>query len=337
MNKLINPFKFFTLLTFALAPILGKAGFGDNIEKKRTISKTYTVSGSDKLSIENSFGNVVVSTWDKNEIQVDVTIGVNAPTEEKALQMLDQISVDNKQSNQEITFKTDIGNMGKSKGNNNNGDDRKFFVDYKISMPSKNPLTIENSFGKTVVPAFEGIASLTSKFGELTTGNMENAKLIHVEFGQATVGTLNNTEVIFKFNGRSSVAGLSGNSKVHVEFCDHVNLSIDNKLTDLGLFESYSSIHLGVPENLSAHFEIHTNFGSFDNKTEFNIEEEREDEGSGPKFDKDYSGSAGSGAAKIKIKSSFGSIKMANVNDKSADKEDSEDDDKDKDKGKADM
>ena len=41
MKKLINPFKGFVLLAFALAPLLSMANDGDNIEKKRTISKTY--------------------------------------------------------------------------------------------------------------------------------------------------------------------------------------------------------------------------------------------------------------------------------------------------------
>jgi len=88
-----------------------------------------------------------------------------------------------------------------------------FYVDYKISMPSRNPLSIENSFGKINVPDFEGKASLTSKFGELTTGKNPNAKLIHVEFGKADIGQLNNADVIFKFNSRSTVAGISGNSQ----------------------------------------------------------------------------------------------------------------------------
>ncbi len=344
MKKLINPPKRFVLLAFALAPLLSLAHDGDNVEKKRTISKSYTVGPDDKLSIENSFGNVTVTTWDKNTIQVDIEIAVHASTDERAQRMMDEIKVSDYQGNKEISFKTDIGHMsGKDKNYNNNGDVRKFYVDYKVSMPAKNPLRIENSFGKTIIPDFAGTANFISKFGELTTGNIPNAKLIQVEFGKAEIGKLNNGEVIFKFNSRSTVAGLSGSSKVDVQFCSHVNLSVDNTLTDLALFESYSTIYLYVPDNLSAKFDVYTNFGNFKNKTGFDIPEENEDENSGPKFDKTYSGKAGSGAAKIKIKSSFGNVRLTNVNDKSVDKNESrkenkdenrdeDDDDNDKDK-----
>jgi hypothetical protein len=336
MKKHINPLKGFVFFALAVTPILSFARHdGENIEKKRTISKTYNVGPEDRLSIDNSFGNVTVATWDKNVIQVDIEIGVRASTDEKAQRMLDEINVTDHQGSQEIQFKTDIGQMsGKDKDKDNKYNDnesRRFYVDYKVSMPSKNPLRIENSFGKITIPDFAGNASLTSKFGELTTGKITNAKMIHVEFGKANIGMLNNADVIFKFNSKSSVAGLSGNSKVDVQFCSHVNLSVDNSMSELSLFQSYSSIDLKVPDNLSAKFDVYTNFGSFNNKTSFDINEEKEDDSSGPKFDKSYSGKAGNGAARIKIKSSFGSVSVANVNDKSTDK-DEKDDDKDDDK-----
>ena len=339
MKKHINPYKGFILLAFALAPLLSIAHNGDDVDKKRTISKTYTVGPDDRLSIENSFGNVSVETWDKNIIQVDVEIGVRASTDEKAQQMLDQISVTDHQSGQNIEFKTDIGRMGGKGNNNRNEDNRRFYIDYKISMPARNPLHIENSFGKTIIPDFTGQTSLTSKFGELTTGKITNAKLIHVEFGKANIGWLTNADVIFKFNSKSTVAGISGNSKVDVQFCSQVNVLIDNAIKELSVYESYSTVNLRVSPSLSAQFEVYTNFGSYKNKTNFNISEENQDDNSGPKFDKNYSGTAGSGSAKIKIKSSFGSVRMLNDSDKSVDKDDAKDekDDKDDDRDKVNL
>ncbi|HET7001687.1 MAG TPA: hypothetical protein VFI33_10270, partial [Puia sp.] len=101
------------------------------------------------------------------------------------------------------------------------------------------------------------------------------------------------------------------------------------------LFQSYSTIDLKVPDDLSAKFDVYTNFGSFKNRTGFNISKENEDESSGPKFDNSYSGKAGSGSSKIKIKSSFGSVRLTSDTDKSVDK-DNGNDDKDEDKDKDD-
>ena len=331
MKKHINPFKGVVLLALALSPLLSFSGTGNDVEKKRTISKSYNVGPDDRLSIENSFGNVTVATWDKNTIQVEVEIGVRASSDDKAQQMMDQIKVSDSQDSHEIEFKTDIGHMGNKGNGNRDEENRRFYVDYKISMPSKNPLRIENSFGKTSVPDFAGSASLTSKFGELTTGKIANAKLIQVEFGRADIGKLTNAELVLKFDSKASVAGLGGNSKVDVEFCSQVNLSIDNTVQELNVHESYSTINLRVPRNLSAEFDVYTNFGDFRNKTSYTISEENTDENSGPKFDKTYSGTVGSGTAKIKIKSSFGTIRLTDESDTSGNKNDSkEDEDKDK-------
>ncbi len=55
----------------------------DDVIKRKLINKSYNVSTNDKLDVDNQFGNVMVSTWDKNEITVDVEIVAKASTDEK--------------------------------------------------------------------------------------------------------------------------------------------------------------------------------------------------------------------------------------------------------------
>lgn len=333
MKKHINPFKLLTILAFLLVPFLSIAS-GDDGEHKKSISKSYTVSADEKLSIENSFGDVAISTWDKNEIQVNIEIGVTASTDEKAKQMMDEISVTDKRGGNEISFKTEIGNMGNGKKEKNGGDQRRFYIDYKIVMPSGNPLSVENSFGKINIGNFIGPVSLVSKFGELTTGRLTNARTLHVEFGKAEIGPVVDPDITFKFNSRSFIKNISGNAKIHSEFCNNVEISVDNSIKDLNLSESYSNVRVNVSEDLSASFNVHTNFGSFNNSSGIKISEEREEDNMGPKFDRDFSGSTGSGGAKIKIKSSFGKIRIAKTGDTSVDSGDNDNDNHSGDKNK---
>jgi hypothetical protein len=326
MKKHIGPFKLLTILMFLAAPFVTRASDGDNVGKKKNISKSYTVSAEDKLSIVNSFGDVVVTTWDKKEIQVDIVIGVNAATEEKAQHMLDGITVSDSRGGNDIRFKTDVQNMGNGKKNNDGGDQRRFYVDYKVSMPAGNPLDIENSFGKINIGDFNGPINLTSKFGELTAGSLPNAKILHVEFGKASIGPVANPDVTFKFNSSSVIKNISGTAKVHVEFSGNVEFGIDNSIKDLTIAESYSNLRLNVPSTLPANIQVHTNFGSFENSSGIAISEDREDDNGGPKFDRDYSGNKGENNARIRIRSSFGKIHLANVGD-AADNDDGNADD----------
>src|SRR5258708_5954629 len=161
MKKHISLFNSLVFTALVSMPVLGLAHNGEDIDKKKTISKSYTVTKEDKLEIENSFGNVMISTWDKNEIKVDIEIGAKANTEAKAQDMLDEIEVSDHQGGHTISFKTDVGDINDhGKHNKNNDDDRKFYIDYTVYMPAVNPLQIENSFGKIKIPNMSGQVNL---------------------------------------------------------------------------------------------------------------------------------------------------------------------------------
>jgi len=44
----------------------------DDVNLVKNYSKTYSVDGNDALSINNKYGKVVVNTWARNEVKVDV-------------------------------------------------------------------------------------------------------------------------------------------------------------------------------------------------------------------------------------------------------------------------
>src|SRR5258708_5467104 len=315
--KLLSSISLFLILS---APVFSLAANGDEeVRKKRSINKSYNVSADDKLEIENSFGNVMVSTWDKSEITVDIEIVANASSEERAQDIMNEIDVKEIHEGHIISFKTKVGeihNGGDGKRNkNNNDEDRAFYIDYVIHMPSANRLQLENSFGKTAVPDFSGLVNLTSKFGSLTAGKLKNVDEIDVEFGKVAIDEISNGKVTFKFNKESRIGNVNGNVKISSEFSHNVQFNVSDNIKELSLFESYSGIRMIVTKALSADIDVHTSFGHFLNDSEFSIKERREDDNDyGPHFDKDYRGKAGDGNGKIKIKSSFGTVRFTHTN-----------------------
>ncbi|MBS1936081.1 MAG: hypothetical protein JST96_18920, partial [Bacteroidetes bacterium] len=236
MKRRINPFKILALAAVIALPALSRAaGNEDGSEKKKTISKSYTVGPNEKLKIENSFGDVVINTWDKNEFKIDIEMYAKATSDERAQYMLDHIKVEDSQSENTVRFKTDVhinGNHNDGDDDDNDGDDDKgdkknrsvrrhgytdnqqFHINYVVYMPSTNPLELMNSFGKTTVPDFKGLENITSKFGSLTAGNLSNVDAIDVEFGKADIGDVHNGKITFKFDDKSTVGKLSGTVKI---------------------------------------------------------------------------------------------------------------------------
>lgn len=267
--------------------------------KEKNISKTYPASGN-KLSIENSFGEVKFIAWDKNEIKVDVHIEASSDQQDVAQKTFDAISVSDKQQGNEIEFKTSINN-------NKNGCKNcksSMEINYEIHLPTSVALDVQNSFGNTELPDYSGAVSLTSKFGKLTTGSLSNAKDILVEFGGADIKSVSNVDATFKFS-QIEIDNLGGKNKIKIEFCDATKIGLDKNLSSLNLNESYSSINIR-PGNLSASYTISTSFGNFTDRTSTGVKRTDTPDKYGPDSDRTFEG--GSGAAKIDIKSSFGNI-----------------------------
>jgi hypothetical protein len=269
--------------------------------KNKSVNKSYNVSSSDKLKIENSFGDVKVHTWNKNEIKVDISIEISANSEALAQKMIDRISVADSKSGSDISFKTSIKDINNSKGEKSTME-----VNYEISMPVSNPLHISNEFGATVIPDYKGEVDLSAKFGSLTTGDLSNVKVVSVEFGRAKIGSATGGSVSIKYSS-AEIGKLVGNVKLNLEFSNATKINIDNSLTGLDAKVSYSTVNFKPAVNLSAAYEISTSFGSFKNRTDIKFDGD-EDNNKGTKFDYNYNGKAGSGSVPVKIKSSFGKV-----------------------------
>lgn len=308
------------------APVMALAAGDQDVRRQKLINKSYDVTADDRLSIDNQFGNVVVSTWDKQQITVDIEISARASTDERAQDIINRIDVKDSHDGHDIRFKTDVAEIHNGNDKHHNSDnDRSFYIDYVIHMPASNPLSIENSFGKTEVPAFKGLISLTSKFGSLNTGKLDNVDQIDVEFGKAYISAINNGKIVFKFNKESRIGKVEGNVKISSEFSQNVQFNIADDIRELSVFESYSGVRMVVDKDLSAEFEIHTSFGHFNNESDFDINEHKEDAPEyGPHFDKDYSGKAGGGKAHIRIKSSFGTVRLTHMSSRHEDEDDHE-------------
>jgi hypothetical protein len=310
MKKIIKAFSIISLLCIVQHNVLAQNdndNKNDNNKKyefvkNKTVNKSYNVSSSDKLKIENSFGNVEVHTWNKNEIKVDVTIEVSANNEAHAQKIIDGISVADAKSGGDISFKTSFKDV-----NNSKGEKSSMKVNYDISMPASNPLRISNEFGATILPDFKGEVELSSKFGSLTAGTLIKVKAINVEFGKAKIASINDGPVSIKYSS-AELGQLSGNIKLNLEFSKATKINIDNNLASLDAKVAYSTLNLRPVGEPSASYTISTSFGSFKNRTNLKFDSDEDNEDRGPKFDHSYNGRSGNGTIKVKINSSFGSV-----------------------------
>jgi hypothetical protein len=309
MNKVFTTLVIFLLAGLTVAAQQSGSGTKEKKRyehfKERNISKTYTASGN-TLQIDNQFGDVKVIVWERNEIKVDVHIESSSNQKEVAEKSFNNIDVTESKDGNIIKFKTTTQKIkGESWSCRNCSNTMN--ISYTIQLPSSTPLKIENQFGATTIPDYNGALSLSQKFGDLTTGSLAKIEKLWVEFGKASIESMSNASATFKFSS-VSIGNLSGNNTIKMEFCSSSKLNLSNNLMGLSLNESYSTVNLRPASNLSASYSIRTSFSTLKDRSNANIKRVDEPDRYGPDSNKEYEGKSGSGAAKIEIKSSFGKI-----------------------------
>lgn len=305
MKKIINLLSISLLLSSSHA----WAGIVPDVEKTKTYSKTYSVTGSERISVNNQFGEVKINGWNKNEVKVDVTIIARSSTDERAQEILDRISIEDSKNDNGVSFKTNMKNESNSKKEKNNYKEEKMEINYQVYMPTANALSLTNQFGASIVPDMNGSVELTSKFGKLTAGKLSNVKKLTVEFGSATVESISGGKLDIKFS-RAIVNKLDGSVTAVFEHCSGVKLGVETGTKELTVTSAFSKLYLDISKNLSANFDINTSFGELSNKTDFDIKEGNGNQGKKGNFNHSYSGKTGSGSSAMKISSSFSQITL---------------------------
>lgn len=175
-------------------------------EKKKVISKSYSVDAKDRLSIDNQHGDVKVELWNKNEVKVEITILAYANTEAKAQKLIDNVTINtasiNRGDGEQISFKTmiDADNGSWSWGNswswskkeedcdNCPQNKRGVEINYVVFMPKNNALVINNKYGKTIVSQFSAPLKIMSNYGSFSSDRlMGGAKDIYIQYGSGNI------------------------------------------------------------------------------------------------------------------------------------------------------
>ncbi len=282
---------------------------GDGTDKEKNYSKTYSLSPGDRVSIHNQFGKMEVNTWDKNEIKVDVHISVSADDAGVASEVLDQIHINDSKDGAGVRFHTSIDEAHHGHKDRN----IKMNIDYVVYLPASQALSLENNFGPTTIPDYNGVLDLTSKFGELQAGRLSNVKSVDVEFNNSKtsrISAINGGDLTLKFS-KVDIGELSGDIHGDFQFCSEMEVKVGKGIKSLNIKNSYTSLRVQLESGIPAKFDISTNFGNLNNHSNYNLKDETDDDRRGPVFKRTYSGSSGDGSVDIRIKDEFATIDIS--------------------------
>ncbi|GAB3245982.1 hypothetical protein GCM10027347_00530 [Larkinella harenae] len=349
MNRIKILFNILFLITLSAGVTL--ADNGEMGERKKTIVKVYDVTAKDQLVIDNQFGNVNINLWNRDEIRVDIAIKANSNSEERIQRFLDAVEISERRTGDQIILKTTInkGSGGSWVMNRNkDGEKNGVQIDYQVSMPKTNPLTVKNSFGNTNIPTFSAPLTINQQHGNFSTTELNSNQVdVDVRFGKADIQTMENGKLniqyaklqlekanninlnnqfgglwigeVSRLDGKIGYSGakigtVKQSCNLKVEFSggfkiEQLTKSVDN----IDIQANYSSIVLPMANANDYNFDVTVSYGGFKYPSDGRImlSAQPNDDNRGPQLKKQYSGKVGKGTTtKVRVVSQFGDVKF---------------------------
>ena len=228
-------------------------------EVTKEYHKEFAAAPGTTLDISNKYGNVIIQSWNKDQIIIDIKVTVEMPDKQKAEKLLGYIDVQFNEADNRISAKTLIDDNFNFSGWGSGS--RKFSIVYNVKIPVEADLNLSNRYGDTEIDELQGSVNLDIKYGNLTVEKLtrENKKplsKLSVAYGKASIDEagwldlyiryspgfeISNSQALLldsryskiQIGKTSSLVGESRYDKVRIE--DINNLVLENGYTDVNV------------------------------------------------------------------------------------------------------
>lgn len=261
------------LILLFILPFLGFANDDAYISKQKVVKKTYIVNSDAGIDIDNKYGNISVTTWNEDKIDIEVNIKVSGNNEDWVNEKLNSIDITITALKSMVSASTNIGKSSlKSRGSSNS-----FEINYTIKIPKNGTVKLNNRYGNITTGDLAATADIFCKYGKINLGRLNgDANTVHIEYcknsniehikdgniearysnlkindaGKISLNTsytditMGESQILkyacnygtFKFQKAGSVSG-AGN---------YLNVSIDEILNNLNVSLNYGNLTIGA-------------------------------------------------------------------------------------------
>ncbi|MGY8913922.1 MAG: hypothetical protein ACKVJF_02410 [Flavobacteriales bacterium] len=215
--------------------------------KEKTIKKEFEVNTNALMSIDNSYGNLNITSWNENRIMIEVRIKTNGNNEDKVQKKLDEISVNFEAGKDRVSAKT-IFNQNNNNWNWNwgGGNNVNMQIDYFIKVPVKNNIHLDNDYGSIILDRIDGHAKISCDYGRLEIGELRgrNNELNFDYTSKSSIGYINSGTISADYSGFSIEK--AGDLTIKADYTNSTVTKMDN----LQYSSDYGSIDIGEANNV---------------------------------------------------------------------------------------
>lgn len=218
-------------------------GFNGRHSKEKKLTKEFKVSADALLKIDNSYGNIDISTWDRNTLSIEVFIRTNGDDQQKVQEKLEEINIEFNQNSAGVSAKTHFSKESSPWwsvlfGNSSNVN---MEINYIIKAPVTNSVELNNDYGNIYLDRLTGNSKINCDYGKIDIGELRgNNNTLNFDysrnshFGYIKKATINADYSEFTIDSAESIeiyADYSASNLKKVEQlsfnCDYGSLSVD--------------------------------------------------------------------------------------------------------------
>lgn len=247
-------------LLFLLFPLITSAITDEKKhEKKKIIKKEYSVNADAKVSINNRYGNLNITTWDKNQVEIEVTITVKGDDLDRVNERLNAIDVHFNASSNSVIAKTILEKEQSSWSFWKKNSNINYQINYIVKMPKSNAVYLNNDYGSIFLDTLTGNADINCDYGKISIGEL------HANYNNINLDYCNSSTIGYLKNGNLNI----DYSKISIEKADKIKVNADystlkfGTLDDINFTADYGSIVIDEATNVTGNSDYTSmNFGT---------------------------------------------------------------------------
>lgn len=213
--------------------------------REKTLRKSFNVRPDGLLRIDNSYGNLVLNAWDRNEVLIEVHITTNGNNEDKVQRKLDGIEVDFEANADMVSARTRFEKNSSWGwwGKNNNVNMQ---INYTVNLPVKHSVQLSNDYGSITLDRIDGHAKIKCDYGRLDLGELRgrNNELRFDYTSKSRIGYMNSGSIRADYSGFTIEK--AGDLNIQA---DYTNAMVE-QMGNLEYRGDYGNLEIGEAENV---------------------------------------------------------------------------------------
>lgn len=213
----------------------------------RTYHRLFSVNETALLKLENKYGKVHITTWNRNEIEVTATIKYGHRSERVAKDKINCININAEAGTDYVQVKT-VFNCDISNRQYIYNDGKRIRltgpkIDYEIKIPDQGKLDLTNKYGNIVLGDIKGETKINLKYGSLAAQTLNgNHNILKLNYSSSsTIQSANQLDIETDYSDLS--IGLARNIQLDTNY---TNISIDEigKIVESNM--DYGNLNIGT-------------------------------------------------------------------------------------------